>query len=444
MEAIDDANRGSLTPTFAYPSDLANSVQAKLQEMRRRSPPVAALRQMLEVAFFASMKTEEGEPIRCFLTYLNDKKPDPRKPGRIVADRWNWMRFAHPIPFTVANLTKVAKSIDSNVGSLAVCADGEGGLIAWGVIDQRNRRARYIMRESESGPEAPGVVEVSISGVGVLEVYKDYVLVAALRQGRLAGTFSDVLNQTGPIRSALEPAIERLVGRVRKLVGSDTFGRREHWPDSIAYDWTTALTRILLGVRRYQHGGALLLTPNDGNDGLALKYPLKYGRLADALVRLNVHTVQQTDASDQVFEQFLDKRAERMPVGLYLDETVSRNDREETRSEVTGCIRFIASLSRVDGTIVMDRTLSVRGYGGIINVKREPREVWSTRDPLAVVDLAQLDPKQLGTRHQSMMRICFHRPGSVGFVVSQDGDVRAMTRVDHRLVVWDDVKLQVA
>jgi hypothetical protein len=43
-----------------------------------------------------------------------------------------------------------------------------------------------------------------------------------------------------------------------------------------------------------------------------------------------------------------------------------------------------------------------------------------------------------------MMRICFRRAGSAGFVVSQDGDVRAMTRVDDRLIVWEDVKLRLA
>lgn len=49
-----------------------------------------------------------------------------------------------------------------------------------------------------------------------------------------------------------------------------------------------------------------------------------------------------------------------------------------------------------------------------------------TRDPKAEVGPLRTDARRFGTRHQSMMRLCFARPGSVGFVVSQDGNVRAI------------------
>ena len=41
-----------------------------------------------------------------------------------------------------------------------------------------------------------------------------------------------------------------------------------------------------------------------------------------------------------------------------------------------------------------------------------------------------------------MMRYCAKFPNSVGFVISQDGDVRAITKVGERLVLWDNVRLQ--
>jgi hypothetical protein len=40
------------------------------------------------------------------------------------------------------------------------------------------------------------------------------------------------------------------------------------------------------------------------------------------------------------------------------------------------------------------------------------------------------------------MRYCDKVPGSIGFVISQDGDVRAITKVDERLVVFDNLRLQ--
>ena len=41
-----------------------------------------------------------------------------------------------------------------------------------------------------------------------------------------------------------------------------------------------------------------------------------------------------------------------------------------------------------------------------------------------------------------MMRYCNAYPGSVGFVISQDGDIRGMTKVGDSLVIWDGVTLE--
>ncbi len=40
------------------------------------------------------------------------------------------------------------------------------------------------------------------------------------------------------------------------------------------------------------------------------------------------------------------------------------------------------------------------------------------------------------------MRYCSKIADSVGFVISQDGDVRVMTQVRGKLVVWENLRLQ--
>ena len=42
------------------------------------------------------------------------------------------------------------------------------------------------------------------------------------------------------------------------------------------------------------------------------------------------------------------------------------------------------------------------------------------------------------------MRYCFEIPGTRGFVISQDGDVRAVTRIRGKLVFWENVNVQLA
>ena len=39
------------------------------------------------------------------------------------------------------------------------------------------------------------------------------------------------------------------------------------------------------------------------------------------------------------------------------------------------------------------------------------------------------------------MRYCFAHPGSLGFVISQDGEIRAMTRVGAQLIIWENIEV---
>jgi hypothetical protein len=41
-----------------------------------------------------------------------------------------------------------------------------------------------------------------------------------------------------------------------------------------------------------------------------------------------------------------------------------------------------------------------------------------------------------------MMRYCFQHPGSIGFVISQDGEVRVITKVRDALIIWENIKLK--
>ena len=52
-----------------------------------------------------------------------------------------------------------------------------------------------------------------------------------------------------------------------------------------------------------------------------------------------------------------------------------------------------------------------------------------------------VDAEVFGTRHRSMARFTSANPNSLGFVVSQDGDIRAITRVGNRTVLFENVKV---
>ena len=110
-----------------------------------------------------------------------------------------------------------------------------------------------------------------------------------------------------------------------------------------------------------------------------------------------------------------------------------------------GAVRFIASLSCVDGFVLVDRRMVVHGFGVEVRTDNLLSDIHVARDSHANPKLLrQSELTQYGTRHRAMMRYCYDKPGSLGFVVSQDGDIRAMTRIADMLILWENIDVQLA
>jgi len=177
--------------------------------------------------------------------------------------------------------------------------------------------------------------------------------------------------------------------------------------------------------------------------GLNVKYSIHYPRLRTALEGYALASIQETNASDLIFEDSREFDADEIPTHLYLDESVFRNEVDERRSELDGTIWFISLLTRVDGLVLMNPQLEVQGFGVEITQNREPPEVLLAGNERATKNrLRPVNYNHFGTRHRSMMRYCSDVAGSIGFVISQGGDVRVMTQVRNKLVLWENIRLQ--
>jgi hypothetical protein len=199
------------------------------------------------------------------------------------------------------------------------------------------------------------------------------------------------------------------------------------------------LCRLLIGIHRYRHGGAVLISDEPAD--LAVKYSLEYPRLKDALVRVGTQEILKTFYSDEIFERYIDKHRLQMPVELHLDESVAVDEFEGSQNELKGCLRFLTSLSRVDGLLWLDSDLCLRGFGVEITVQNDPLAAFAAQDSDATKRTV-LVPNHFGMRHRSMLRYCGVHENAIGFVVSQDGDVRTITKVEDAVLLWDRTRLQ--
>ena len=107
-----------------------------------------------------------------------------------------------------------------------------------------------------------------------------------------------------------------------------------------------------------------------------------------------------------------------------------------------GAIALVALLTRVDGAVVMDTDLRILGFGCEIITNKGYPKLFIVRTSRAHRSRStRVSADSFGTRHRSIFRYCTAVPGSVGFVVSQDGPVRAVTMAKNCLVMWANIGL---
>ena len=438
---------------------LARAVDRRLR-LENLSPGTRILSRFLDTIYYTSLKTEEGRPIQLRIVLVDPVNPNPTKKKSRRPDRWRIVKLGTQLPFTVAVVSKMAMAADPWSSSLAVYFDTRGNFFIWGLVDQTVHFNAMLVHETYSMyvPPPLGICQVIASGAADLTVYREYDFVARLAQEILQTRQMDIFS-SGPLRkkllagfgSHLQTVWEYHYGRndggIEIPEEWSLFVRDSQYDDNylafvidVASDiWFGSLCRLLISIQRYRHGGALLISPS--KSGLNIKYRINYSRLRTAMGNAALWQLEWNSLHEAVWFDCVDKN-EDIPSDLYkrLDEAGSRVG--NFTSEITGCVRFIASLSRVDGLVLATPDLVVRGFGVEIKTKKEVENIFLASTPEArASSLRRISSNHFGTRHRSMMRYCFANANSVGFVLSQDGDIRAMTRVKNRLVVWENPKV---
>ena len=424
----------------ATPADLARVVFNKIKVLKTSLPlpNQAVLNKLFENLFYASLKTEESDFIKVTITLINSENPDPKPPKRIVKHRWNVIRFQENIDFDVENIVKLSKAADPWSSSLAVDFDSKGKLFIWGLIDQSIHYQNYLHYESESGPEQPGLFQTSITAIGTLLVILDYDLIATLKQNILISNYLDVFKY-GKVSEIIKSHSQILTDEISLFLKEYPDEENEVWDDQANNLWATTLSRILIRIQNYKHGGSIIIT-NETRNEFDVKHNIQYDRVYSALKNLLKFSIANNSYSNLIFD--LDDE-EQIPIELYLDESISNSDKEESSNELNGAIRFVASLSCIDGLVVINQQLGVEGFGAVVKNIKLPELVYISKTArINITKLESINPNHFGTRHRAMFSYCWKHEGSLGFVVSQDGDIRAITKFGDRLIMWENIKVQ--
>jgi hypothetical protein len=372
-------------------------------------PPVSdeGIRNVVELAFFASMAPEEGRYLRFNISCQKD-----------VGAPFTVTRF-DPIPLkSVDALRRLAPSCTHSECALLVTERDEGiccdGVINIGPIGSDTMPGRP---EFTSGGGRPSI-QIAVIGPGHM-IARCGVMAYELREGKIRHV-SDYWNVPA-VKTFREELAEQLEQELVQRMGEDATtlfgGSKGSLPIHVI------LSTILRVAVDGNHGGAFVIIPSDSCECEPFDIHLKY--VASEL-DLSAHMIEFWCACAEAAHK-------------QLQDGYTNAIRSWTRRKAIMLLaaEAVGNLSCIDGCVVLNRRLQLCGFGGEIKVsdqaaKEAPRnftdyktgEEWEYEVFLRGIG---------GTRHKSAARLCKAHDGILVFIASQDGQFKVFSSNEDKV-----------
>jgi hypothetical protein len=448
--------------SFVYPDEVSDLLKERWHSFRgelyknrphcRIIPPFPTdnnLRLLLDTVYHASFLSEEARQLFIRLLYM-PPEASLSEPYRLQNNDVQPYHFSAPCPLTVQEVLRLVPALDPFQSLLVVCADedlpeptGMAPLVIWGVLKLGLEWWRVVTGRSSHAFAPPYRLTVTSQGPGRITATALGRVLVRLVDGRILGMPLETMSK-GPIGNFLKPSADQVCFDVVKKLTVPKYDRKADSDEYPRGEYFRVFGNIVNLAKEKRHGATFIVFRDPINhldrrlsETINLKYVIDGVCIWDQLVEesvarhhrnhLNEH-LAQTDVAHAKPEQLAE---------LMRWQTQCRGAAEQ----IWEFENFVASLSGIDGCVVMTAGLKVLGFGGEILV-RPPNltRVKVARDP----DAQETSDQKItasGTRHRSAFRICASFEDCVAFVVSQDGGVKAIKRVGQDVVLWPDVNM---
>jgi len=437
-------------PDFAGPTDLATLIishRAKLGELKaqgaRTVGPVGAisnemLPSLLMHAYRASFRTDEARTVRprlfvpecglgVSLPAMSPSAPAGPSPLDLMAwyqSKMYLVRFENPRedPLTLDDekpIAKLAATLQQD-GSSLVIQEVAGRLVVMGIAQLDFKDAqRPIVGMPRDGTQVNGLL-IEVRGPGNLRV-REGAAEYTLCENRVLVHRSVVwLN---PVREWLHGVSLRIVDEVRQdkewISGHLKFAELGAGIKVPQLDVEITWSRIIREAIRLGHGGTFVVVPQDPPPPIKIKYRVHALNLGTKLSQVWLAECHLATGNRQ------------------LDYGVLEEKRLRTHNLISTTLS-IAALSEVDGCVVLDRNMSVIGFGGTIERQSKNGDLGQCFHLVREKEVPASDVlHHLGHRHSSAYGLCQDVIDSIAFVISQDGDLRVFANQNGQLCFAD-------
>jgi hypothetical protein len=444
MNVTNGINQQYLYPESLLPHIKSGWPKATWHKAEHKSPPPDShILQMLNIAFQASLSSQERRSIRLRIAYCD---PDDLLKDVEVRKRNRPIKFNKPRTLSVSEIVQLAPAIDPRqllIGIRPVPKSNQASdpqlLEIWGLIDSGHSWWEFVRGERKGGlggSPPPDCLTVSAMSPGNLIASRGGEMIISLEKGKLILPMPDVF-YFGPISEYLND-----VGRAFHTDVCKDLGVEKYDPDDEDEDYPQRflkefIGRVLIRIRDRRHGGTLLMVPDEWSisdtrlrEGVDIKYPTIDTDIWSLLVEyVSLHK----NFYDNLFNAWSKK-----PVPAESFNYIQVLDMQYSDAEdlVRDRANLLASLANVDGSVVLTTKLRLLGFGAeVIASSPALHEIRIASDPSGLSgDMRPLT--DYGTRHRSALRFCSSHEGLLAFVVSQDGDIRVIKRVGSEVVLW--------
>ena len=321
------------------------------------APDASTVEAVINTAFWASLRREEGYAPKISLAFLPPEQAEPP------------LTLSQTLPLDAAALAKLAPAVERPGIHLGVWHSGDGKeLCVWGTT-------RVIPRLCF-----------------VLEVVEPGLLVVKYRRGRDPGKFANVAVLRGDEVKVVDEAGASLPDCPELLNSLIGFG-----PSSLAPpDSVNVLVQLAVSMRAHGRGGTLLVVPSGADSWRdSIRWPAPYSvepafpELRELLRR------GETEADDPEWQEALRRAVDAVAGLTAVDGAAVINERSEL-------LAFGAKITRREGAARVERVTLTEPVVGAA---------------AGVVEPAQLG----GTRHLSAAQFVQDQQDALALVASQDG-----------------------
>ncbi|MFP5502726.1 MAG: putative sensor domain DACNV-containing protein [Candidatus Sericytochromatia bacterium] len=397
---------------FAFPADLADEISALWAELGAQGtstpplPPSPVLRRLVEVAFLASLVTEEGRAL-AFTLCCTPEGAVVRRPaggGEVEAIGLQSDRL-----YDVTELRRLAVATNPTGGALWIqFAEADEPLRIHGLLNLGLSWEMAHMGLSNRLEPMPDALILHVDGPGAITVLVNQAAVLTLSNGRIQRPRT-IINPSRGRSRFFQDGVGALYERLAAEGGATAPEARA----LLEHTYIRVLRTIVTGIRELGHGGAVVIA---GAESPALDP-------ARALVRPRYPTDRPLPLLAEHVLRTVTLRLALLagPSEACLERQAIALELRAAGFHLIEAANMITSLSGTDGAIVLQSDLGLLGFGAEIAV--EPRLPSPVLEYMEGAEARPVDPERFGMRHRSALWLVATAPDTSVFVVSQDGNV---------------------